>query len=280
MSILAAIHILVLIYLVFTLRASYNRGFQQRHTLGAQAVLVERGYGRLWTASLVHTDVRYFLLNMSVLLWFGYGIEQAMSVADFLFLYSLSTLGGSLIALYVCRHDDTTEAVGAAGGISGFIFASIALFPSWMLPLPGLTWEVPAWPVAVLFVAASVLGPRWYYNTMRHEAHLGGAMVGLLAAPLLAPEALQSTLWITIGILAPTVIIFYLYVKRPLSPVVRSWSAFDQAYPFVEKETSYASVEEEMDSLLDRISECGYQNLSDYEKERLQYISGEGSMRT
>ena len=280
MSILAVIHVLVLIHLVFTLRAFYNTSFQQRHTLGARAVLVDQGYGRLWTASLVHTDVRYFLLNMIILLWFGYGIGQVMGMANFLFLYGLSTLGGSLIALYICRHDDTAEAVGAAGGISGFIFASIALFPSWTLPLPGVAWGVPAWPVAVLFVAVSVLGPRWYHNTMRHEAHLGGAMVGLFAAPLLAPEALQSMLWITIGILAPTVVIFYLYVKRPVTPVVRSWSAFDQAYPFVEEATSYASVEEEMDSLLDRISECGYQNLSDYEKERLQHISGGDNVRT
>ena len=279
MSILAAIHILILIHLAFTLNAFYNLNFQKRHTLGAQVVLVERGYGRLWTASLVHTDVRYFLLNMTVLLWFGYGIAPVMGVADFLFLYGLSTLGGSLITLYVCRHDDTAEAVGAAGGISGFIFASIALYPSWMLPLPGLAEGVPAWPIAIFFVAASVLGPRWYRNTMRHEAHLGGAMVGLFAAPLLAPEALQSTLWITIGILAPTVIIFYLYVKRPLSPAIRSWSAFDRAHPFMEEETSYASIEEEMDSLLDRISECGYQNLSDYEKERLQYISGGDNVR-
>ena len=283
-NIAIAVNAIIFLNLVVSTGGLSNRSFIARYGLAVNKILTQREYGRLWSASWVHTHWSHLLVNTLMLYCIGFGIDWHIGIAEFLFLYLMSQLGGNLIALYTYRSDlsGQCDAVGAAGGVSGLLFASVALFPSLTVMVPIVEIALPVWPLAITFLAVSIFTLRPYSGTMIHDAHLGGAIVGLLLTPLVAPEILQNTLWMAIGILTPTVILFYALVKAPENIAVktfslpngalRSWET-DEVSDMGHHALAYLTLEDEMNALLDKINQHGYQNLSYYERERLQSIS-------
>ena len=284
-NIAIAVNVIIFANFVISVRGLSNTSFLARYGLVAEKILLGKEYGRLWSASWVHARWSHLLLNTLVLFCFGYGVNWQINVADFLFLFLMSQIGGNLVALFVYRNDRSGQhdAVGAAGGVSGVLFASIALFPSLTVSLPGLEHALPVWPLAIVFLSVSIFTLRPYSSTMIHDAHLGGAITGLLLTPLIAPETLQDTLWIAIGILTPTVVLFYALVKAPENIITKtftlpndmltSWEGTETTDTAAHHVLDYETLEDEMDALLDKINQLGYQNLSDYELERLQSIA-------
>ncbi len=283
-NIAIAVNVIIFTNLTISIRGLSSTSFLARYGLVAEKILVGKEYGRLWSASWVHARWSHLLLNTLVLFCIGNGVNWQIGVADFLFLFLMSQLGGNLAALFIYRNDHSGQydAVGAAGGVSGVLFASIALFPSLTVSLPGLEYALPVWPLAIVFISVSIFTLRPYSSTMIHDAHLGGAIVGLLLTPLIAPETLQDTLWIAIGILTPTVVMFYALVKAPENIITKTFYLSGDTRASWEVEPTdnsthhvldYESLEDEMNALLDKINQLGYQNLSAYELERLQSIA-------
>ncbi len=282
-NIYQTINIIVFLHVALAIVTAQRRTIAIRFGLAVDEVLVEGRYGLLWTSSWIHAHWTHLSLNAVVLLVVGHGVAWHISPMDFLFLYFMSQFGGSLLALFTYRNDRSgqRDAMGAAGGISGVLFASIALDPS--LSIESGLLSLPVWPLAIVFIVVSVFALRPYSSTMIHDAHLGGAMTGLLLTPLVAPELLQGLFWTAIAIMIPTVVLFYALVKAPenLFPRVLSRSSQHFSWSDTEYQTDeyqppqYASLEEEMDALLDKISHGGYKSLSDYEFDRLRSISGD-----
>lgn len=283
-NIAIAVNVIIFTNLTISIRGLSSTSFLAQYGLVAEKILVGKEYGRLWSASWVHARWSHLLLNTLVLFCIGNGVNWQIGVADFLFLFLMSQLGGNLAALFIYRNDHSGQydAVGAAGGVSGVLFASIALFPSLTVSLPGLEYALPVWPLAIVFISVSIFTLRPYSSTMIHDAHLGGAIVGLLLTPLIAPETLQDTLWIAIGILTPTVVMFYALVKAPENIITKTFYLSGDTRASWEVEPTdnsthhvldYESLEDEMNALLDKINQLGYQNLSAYELERLQSIA-------
>ena len=283
-NVAVVVNVIIFMNLVISTRGLIDHSWIDRYGLVVDKILNNREYGRLWSASWVHTHWSHLLLNLLMLYCIGFGIDWHISVASFLFLFLMSQLGGNLIALLTYRDDRSgqCDAVGAAGGVSGLLFASIALFPSLTVAVPVVGLTVPVWPLAIMFLAVSIFTLRPYSGTMIHDAHLGGAIVGLLLTPLVAPEILQNTLWMAIGILTPTVILFYALVKAPENITTKSFLPPADVFESWEIEEftdgghyalDYLSLEDEMNALLDKINQYGYHSLNHYELERLQSIS-------
>ena len=239
-------------------------------------------YYRLWSASWLHAHWTHWLLNAAMLLCLVYGTTSPLSGANFLFIYLVSCVGGNILALHVARgdHSGQPHAVGAAGGISGVLLASLTLSPSLIFTVPQLAVSLPLWPLAVIFLTVSVFTLKPNHSTLIHDAHLGGALVGLLLSPIVASEPLQTTLWLAIAILLPTVVLCYTLVKAPevassksnglLNDLDTSW---EEATNNALDKVGYESLEEEMDALLDRIGQNGLRSLTVYEQKRLQTIA-------
>ena len=287
MSVPFAVSVIVAVHLIVGLAGQFSTKLSVRYGLAVDKVLVDNEYGRLWSASWIHSHWSHLLLNVLILIMISFGIHWPFGTVEFLFVYFTSQLGGNLLALYTYRDDRSGQydAIGAASGISGVLFASIALQPSLTIVIPMLG-SLPAWLLAITFLVVSVFTFKPYSSTMIHDAHLGGAIVGLLTTPLVAPEVLQDTLGIAVGILVPTVVLFYAWVKAPENVVLHPWkpSSDRRALKINESvlasqnyDCSYESTEEEMNALLDKINQRGYRSLSAHERARLRNISGKAS---
>jgi membrane associated rhomboid family serine protease len=110
----------------------------------------------------------------------------------FVLVYFGAELAAHAVTLW--RHRDSPQyaAVGASGAISGVVFA-FCLFRPFDLLYVFFALPIPAWLFAILFVAVSVAAMRREAGGapggIAHEAHIGGALGGLLITLLLEPRA-------------------------------------------------------------------------------------------
>jgi len=173
----------------------------------------KQGY-RLITSGFLHADWRHLAFNMYSLYLFGSRIELVAGASTFLFLYLVSIIGGSLLSLFIHRHEEYF-ALGASGGACGIMFAYILFFPENRLGLLFVPIMIPAPIFAVLFILYSIFGMRTRLGNIGHDAHLGGAIVGLLAAGWLHPECVRDSPRMFFGVLILAVGLLVYLVKNP-----------------------------------------------------------------
>jgi membrane associated rhomboid family serine protease len=149
---------------------------------------VRRGeWGRWLTAGFVHVGLAHLAFNMLTLFFFGPFIEAQLGLWRFFALYFGSELAAN--ALTYWRHKDNAEysAVGASGAIAGVVF-SFALFrpldPIYIMFIP---IGIPAALFGVIYLLLSAYAAGQQRGRVAHEAHIGGAVGGLLLTILLFP---------------------------------------------------------------------------------------------
>jgi membrane associated rhomboid family serine protease len=145
-------------------------------------------YYRFLTAGFVHAGGAHLAFNMITLYFFGPLLERILGGGLFLMLYFGSEMAAHALTYVMHRGDPRYAAVGASGAISGVLFSFCLYAPLTMLGVM-LIIPMPAILFAVLYVVVSVyaIGQRQAgaHGGIAHEAHLGGAMGGVLLTILL-----------------------------------------------------------------------------------------------
>lgn len=174
-------------------------GFQkpevfEKYKFNVGAIQNRKEYIRLLSAGFLHADFGHLFFNMLTLYFFGPIVLDAFGVIGFLVIYFGSIILGNLFSLYIYKRQSYYSAIGASGGVSGILFAAIAVFPFleiyfYFIPIP-----IKGYIFGALYFAYSVymmLNPRANDN-IGHAAHLGGAAFGLVYAVALQPEVAMS----------------------------------------------------------------------------------------
>jgi len=167
-------------------------------------ILQNKEWYRMLTGAFLHGGFGHLALNMYVLFSFGplleagapgrgYPLlEQGLGPVHFLIIYFGSAICAHLLPLSKYKDDPNYSAVGASGAISGLLVAFSLAAPDWGV---GLLF-IPGYIPAILF-AALFIGFSWYagrsakikgFGRIAHEAHLGGALGGLMFTLFLYPR--------------------------------------------------------------------------------------------
>jgi len=165
--------------------------------LGFRPVRIrEQGeYYRYITGGFVHAGLAHLAFNMVTLYFFGPLLEYRLGSGNFVLLYFGSELAAHALTYWFHKDNEAYNAVGASGAISGVVFAFCLFYPFQNLYL-FFAVPIPAILFAVGYVAVSIYAMRRAQAQGRmggiaHEAHLGGALGGLILTILLEPSALQ-----------------------------------------------------------------------------------------
>jgi hypothetical protein len=204
---------------------------------------------------------------------FGGAVELLVGEAHFLAIYFGAVMGGSLLSLYIHRHHEY-RAYGASGGVCGVIFAYILLFPGANILVFPLPIGIPAWLYAIGYLAGSFYGMRTGIGNVGHDAHLGGAIIGLLIAAGLHPSSVRSNLTMFLIVLVVAVLLLiYLWVNplylAPSSPFARA------ARPAGLRPTPRQIQEPDstIDDILEKVSKRGIHSLTKEEQALLAEAS-------
>lgn len=205
-----------------SLKGFKDYDFFNRFKFQPQAILKGKQYDRLLTSGFLHVDMTHLLFNMLTLFFFAnvviqfctatFGGDAPTGSVVFAIIFILSILGGNLLSLFFQRNNKNYSAVGASGGVSGILFASIVIYPELQLYLL-FAIPIKGWVFAILYLGYSVYGMQKQLGNIGHEAHLGGAIVGMAAPLILAPYLFEQNMLYILGMMLPLIVLLVLAFK-------------------------------------------------------------------
>lgn len=268
-----------------TYKGLRDYGYFEDYKFNIDKILVNKEYKRIISSGFLHGGWLHFGFNMVALLSFSLSLELVFGYWKFLLLYFGSMVGGSILALFIHRNHGDYSAIGASGAISGVVMSSILLFPDSNIGFVILPFEMKSWVFALLFILISVFGIKSQRDNIGHEAHLGGALTGVLISLVLRPSIISESPWIVALTTLPIIAFLILIVRNPAVLMVEQyWGEvlskrnFTPNKPSAKsdlKVVSKAEKEETINHLLDKIKKGGVDSLSKREKDLLDRLKNE-----
>jgi membrane associated rhomboid family serine protease len=217
----------------------------------------------LLTYMFVHAGFFHLLFNMLALFFFGPPLEQRWGASQFLKFYLLAGLGGALLSLVFPNQ----MIVGASGAVYGVMVAFAVYWPENPIYIYGI------FPIKAKWLVLFLVGLSLFYSLtggasgVAHLAHLGGAAAGFFY--LKSPWAPSP------------------WGEAPRKRKPRQWRVFSSGAaksPRKEAPTAPASTPaprvreeqralDEVDRILDKISQSGLASLTADERRRLDEAS-------
>ncbi len=237
---------------------------EEKWIFDPERVLAWKQYYRLLTSGFLHADWRHLGLNMVSLYFFGPVLEIILGYQQFLCIYLGSIIGGSLLSLYVHRQHEY-RAYGASGGVCGVIFAHILLWPGSSIGFFMLPFAIPGWLYAILFMAGSFYAMKAGRDNIGHDAHLGGAIVGLLITAILHPSAVRDNWQVFLLMFGgAAALLVYLWINPLLLPAF-SFGGLLGLKSHHSQLPKYKQNELYLDTVLDKVAASGMDSLNDDE---------------
>jgi membrane associated rhomboid family serine protease len=271
--------LLVIANVVFSYKGFTNQSFFDGYKFEVDKILVNKDYKRLITSGFLHVNWTHLIFNMISLVFFSASIESYLGSLPFLIIYMAGLLGGNLLSLFVHRHHGDYSAAGASGAVCGVIFSFIALFPGTAISFFLLPFSIPGWIYGVVYVLYSIYGIRSKKDNIGHDAHLGGALIGMTTALLMQPSAFSENTLTILIIAIPAIAFICLIILKPHFLLIDNFFyRTHHHYYDVDHKYNYnkTSKQAEVDRILDKIGKSGISSLSRKEKQILEQYSRKG----
>lgn len=261
---------------MFSLKGFRDRLFFNNYSFIVQEIAIRKDFKRLITSGFLHVDMQHLAFNMLSFYFFADIVEGSLGAISFLVLYFCSLIGGNLLSLWLNKNNGFYSAVGASGAVSGVIFAAIALEPS--ISIFGF---IPSWLYALGFIGYSLYGLQTKRDNIGHEAHLGGAIVGLFIAIFFEPKVLVENTFPILIAAIPSIIILVL-LSRGVN--LNRISSFNDKIIKKRNKPKYFDVDDyyrarkkereiELNQLLEKVAKTGIDSLTKNEKNKLDDLS-------
>ena len=145
----------------------------------------EKQYYRFITSGFLHADWMHLFFNMFTLYFFGRNLEFILyheglgGNAAYLALYFLALIVSDLPGYFKHKDDYEYRSLGASGAVSAVVFAAIVFSPWSSVYLYGAL-KISALVYAVLYILYCVYMGKKNQDNVNHDAHLWGAVFGLV----------------------------------------------------------------------------------------------------
>lgn len=215
------------------------------------------------------TDIFHILFNMLALYWFGKLFIEYLGNDKLIAIYVLGAIAGGVVYLlmfntipYFINLSGFPGMVGASAAVYAIMIATATLLPDYTFFLLFLG-PVRIKYIALFYIVISFIGSVGP-NAGGNLAHLGGALMGFVYIKQLQAGVnwggwVTATLqWIN-ELFKPSAKVKVTYRKTTSEPAAKksTTAKFNKAS------------QEEIDTILDKISDKGYESLTKEEKEKL-----------
>lgn len=195
--------IIIAINVIISLIGFTSNSFVAKTIMWPWNVKREKEYHRFITSGFLHADFMHLIFNMFTFFFFGASIEQRFEMyglggnAAYILLYLTALVVSDLPSYFKHRDNINYRSLGASGAVSAVVFASIVFDPWTTLYLYGAI-KLSALVFAVLYIVYCVYMSRSAKDNVNHDAHLWGAVYGLVFTialiAMLQPDLFQGIL--------------------------------------------------------------------------------------
>jgi membrane associated rhomboid family serine protease len=151
--------------------------------------LRSKQYDTIYMSGFVHADLGHLLFNMVTFYFFAFALELYIGTTEFVILYAAGLLLSHACTWHKHKENPEYASLGASGAISAVLFAYIVYFPTTTLIILPIPIPIPAALFAVGYVAYSYWASTQQKGRINHDAHLCGAITGLLFVAVTDPGA-------------------------------------------------------------------------------------------
>lgn len=226
----------------------------------------------LITTFFTHYGFFHILFNMLFLYWFGRLVHDYLGNTRLMNLYILGGLAGGILYIIIynvsplfVEEVGRSSLIGASASVFAIVVAAATLMPDHQFYLL-LLGPVKIKYIAIFYVAMSFVGSIGP-NAGGDIAHLGGALVGFIYVRQLQ-KGLDLGFWIQ-----SVLDFFRSFFARPKVKVTHRSAPRSRptakSSASAQASTSSGVPQDEIDAILDKISEKGYESLTKEEKQKL-----------
>jgi membrane associated rhomboid family serine protease len=194
----ASLAILGCILVLSALALWVSPGILDRNLLRPYWLVRRRQYDTLITSGFIHGDAGHLLFNSLTFFFFAPGLERRIGTPRFIALYFIGLMLSSLGTVYKQRNNPDYAALGASGAILAVLFAYIVYYPTHMLYLY-FAIPIPAVVFAFGYLAYSWWASKHKRDNINHDAHLDGAITGLIFVGLTDLPAWKRAFQLILG---------------------------------------------------------------------------------
>ncbi|MDN3687300.1 rhomboid family intramembrane serine protease [Cyclobacterium jeungdonense] len=190
---------LTIIVIAITCLVSYygwnNPAFLQKQLFTPYLIQRNKSYERFVTSGFIHKDGTHLLFNMFTFYFFGNVVEQYLMYKFGQGMGALAFIGFYLLAIIVAdiptylkeKDNPSYHALGASGGTSATVFASIVLMPLSDICIFGI-FCLPGFILGLLFLGYAFYKGKMGDDAINHDAHFYGAVFGIAVIVLISPQ--------------------------------------------------------------------------------------------
>jgi membrane associated rhomboid family serine protease len=149
---------------------------------------------RLLTAGWVHKDVTHLIFNMISLYFFADPALKVLGTTTFLALYISAVVVAFVPTTLRFMTTPNYASLGASGAVTAVIFSAILLDPKLKIALMFLPIPIPGLVFAVLYLVYSVWQSHRAGDGINHDAHLFGALYGVIFTYAFEPKLVEKAL--------------------------------------------------------------------------------------
>ena len=167
---------------------SFDNQLMEKLLFSPYLIKYNNQWYRLFTHSWIHADWQHLIFNMASLYFLGdlilnnwldlYGDIKGTGL--FLFLYIAGGVAATIFPYLKNQDNSSYRALGASGAVSAVIFAAILWNPTMKLGILFIPFPIPAYIFGPLYLLIEYFAMRNIKTGVAHDAHLGGALFGIL----------------------------------------------------------------------------------------------------
>ena len=188
--------ILICITVAVSFLAFNKRDLQARLMMNPHLIKTKGQYYRLISSGFVHKDHMHLLWNMFSFYFFGAAVERDFSYLFggagryyFIVLYLTAIVISDIPTYFKERNNINYNSLGASGGVGSVIFVFIILEPLQSICLY-IALCMPGFVFGAGYMAYTYYQGRKANDNINHDAHLYGALYGLLFCVVVYPASL------------------------------------------------------------------------------------------
>ena len=201
--------ILIGLNIYFSFKGFNNKVFFNRYKFNPSHI--KKGeVVRFISSGFLHVNTTHLFVNMLTLYFFIDLVVIKLGIVSFLIIYFVSLFFGNWLTYNIYKKSLNYNAVGASGAVMGVLYSYIILNPYEILYLFAIV-PIPAFVFGIGYLFYSVYSMKNLNDNIGHEAHLGGAIAGLIITTLLQPKLLIDNFFVAVLLLIPIV---YFYIKN------------------------------------------------------------------
>lgn len=184
-------YIFLIIAVILSIKGFSDPFFVEKYLFIPYRVKHNKEYYRFISHAFLHGDPGHLIFNMIALFSFGKYIEDVFTLTAsnpilgkvFFLLYCiLAIISASLISYYRHQNNFNYRSLGISGLTSAIIFSYIMWNPSGEIMFIFFPFPIKAWIFGLIYLAFEIYSDRNRKTGIAHDAHIAGAVFGVLFA--------------------------------------------------------------------------------------------------